>query len=210
MNELTLMDQLWAKRPSQAAKLKAFADEWLTGEVSGKRFNLINAARVAGYHPSEKNPYFIGSKCFRHPAVKEYINKRLEEYAMSSAEILMRFTEIARANVGECLELGPHGELKINNEILMEKQHVIKNFGLDSNGNFKVEFHNAHEALRDLAKARGLLKDSVEVGGVGGGPLTVQVQFVGINGQPEQHMPQANTELLPPAANIEDAEWDEL
>jgi len=176
---------------------KLFADEWLTGDHTGKPFNGRAAYEFAGYHPTESNPSGNASKLLRHPLVKAYIEERLEEHSMDATEIMLRFTDIARSNIGDILELDPQGNLIVNEEAVMENKHFVKSFGYDSNGNTKIEFHDPVGALRDLARVHSMFHDSIEVGGVGGVPLSVRVEFVMPDGQQAQLGP-TNEELEKP------------
>lgn len=178
------------------ARMQAFADEWLTGRVSGKRFNNIEAARVAGYNVDGPNPSQQGTRLLRHPAVKAYIDKRMRENSMSAAEVLARFTEIARAQVGDIVKINEHGRLDIDAEKVIEYKQYIKNFGFDANGVPKIEFYDAHQALRDIARVLGMMKDGLEVSGPGGGsvPVAMTVQFVNPDGSTTTVAPEAPEE----------------
>jgi len=169
--------------------MQLFADEWLTGEHTGKRFHIANAYKHAGYTVSEVNPSANGSKLLRHPEVQEYIQKRMDEHAMSATEVLLRFTEIARSEVGDVVTLDPTGShLKIDPEAVIENKQFISEFGFDSNGHPKIKFHDALAALRDIARVRGMMKDGLEISGPGGGAVTMKVVFVdpdGSDGRPD-------------------------
>jgi len=158
--------------------MQLFADEWLTGAHTGKRFNGVKAYEYAGYKLDVVNPSANPSKLLRHPDVAEYIRKRMDEYAMSAEEVLLRFTAIARSEVGDVVKIGPNGHLMIDPEAVLENKEFIKSFGFDSNGNPKVEFHDALAALRDIARIKGQFKDGLELSGAGGAPVTMQVVFV--------------------------------
>ena len=191
-------------------RMKVFADEWLTGAATGKKFNARAAAEHAGYSTAGQNPYQRGSKLLRHPEIREYIQKQLDEFSMSATEVLLRFTDLARADLGSAVKKGAHGGLVYDEEaILKELRPYIKSFTIDSNGNPKVEFHDPVQALRDIARIRGMLKDGIEVSGPGGGavPVAMSVQFVDPDGtqsdlnkeRPENAVPQEDF------SDIEDA-----
>lgn len=166
-------------------KQQAFADEWLTGAATGKQFNARAAAEHAGYTLTETNPYSTGSKLLRHPEVKAYIDKAMKSQSMSAMEVLGRFTEIARAEIGDVVTKDDvTGRLKIDPDAVIENKKFIKAFGFDSNGNPKIDFHDTMQALRDIARVLGMMKDGLEVSGPGGGavPVAVQVQFVRADG----------------------------
>src|SRR5690606_38381780 len=106
-------------------------------------------------------------------------------FAMSAEEVLSRFSDIARAQVGDILTQNHSGSLVIDPEEVLKLRHVVKSFTYDSNGNPKIEFYDAHQALRDIARVRGIMKDGLEVSGPGGGavPVSMTVQFVRPNGE---------------------------
>ena len=159
------------------ARMKVFADEWLTGAETGKQFHGLAAYKHAGYTISESQPYANASKLLRHPEVQEYIKKRMDEFAMSAEEALLRFTAIARSEVGSVVKKGPTGALIIDSDAVLENKAFISKFGFDSNGYPKIEFHDALQALRDIARVRGMMKDGLELTGAGGAAV-LQVQFV--------------------------------
>ena len=171
MGSITAVNQI---KPKQ----QAFADEYLTGEKSGKAFNGFAAARAVGY------PEQYASRLLRHPAVTAYIKEKLDLISMSTTEILMRFSDIARGEVGEVVTLRTLDNgaqvLDIDPVKVVEKRRLIKGFSFDSNGNPKVEFHDPMDALKQVARIRGMLKDGLEVSGPGGGavPVAMQVHFV--------------------------------
>ncbi len=164
-----------------------FADEWLTGANTGKQFHGTAAYEFAGYKLSESNPHTNASKLLRHPKVREYIKKRMDEHAMDATEVLLRMSAIARAQAGDvvALESTPDGghKLVIDPEEVIKNSQFIKSFGYDASGNPKIEFHDALSALRDVAKIRGMMKDGVEITGAGGGAIIAQIQFVAPDGQ---------------------------
>tara|TARA_B100000749_G_C18399009_1_gene453845 strand:- start:479 stop:1126 length:648 start_codon:yes stop_codon:yes gene_type:complete len=169
------------------AKQKMFADEWLTGANTGKRFNGRAAYEYAGYVIPDSNNSGNASKLLRHPNVREYIQERLDEHTMDATEVLLRFTEIARSEMGDIVKRDPRtGALQVDNEAVVENSRFIKSFAFDSNGNPKIEFHDAVAALRDLARVHSMFHDSLEIGGPGGVPLTVNVNFVLPNGESAQ------------------------
>ena len=167
-------------------RMQLFADEWLTGANTGKQFHGAAAYAYAGYTVSEANPSANASKLLRHPKVKEYIEKRMDEHAMSATEVLLRFTAIARSEVGDVVTLNPaKTDLMIDPEAVIDNKQFIAEFGFDANGHPKIKFHDALAALRDIARVRGMLKDGLEISGTGGGPVVMQVQFIDMDGKSE-------------------------
>lgn len=164
---------------------RVFADEWLTGEHTGKRFNGRAAYEHAGYAFNEANPHSNPSKLLRHPKVQKYIASRLQEYTMDAQEVLIRLTEIARGNYGDILKKDPQTQrLKIDHDKVKELKHLVKSYGFDSNGNEKIEFHDPMRAIENIAKVLDMFKTQLEITGPGGGPIThrYEVQFVAPDG----------------------------
>jgi hypothetical protein len=188
--------------------MQLFADEYLTGSATGKQFNAKAAAIHAGY--SEHSAHQIGPKLLKHPGVSQYLKQYFAEHTMSAQEVLHRFTNIARNNAGDILELSPAGHLTINhNQVILQKQ-FIKSFTYDSNGNPKIEFHDAHAALRDIAKVLGMLTDNVTLSAPGGGPVpvTMTVQFIRPDGSvttPVPALPQNND-----SNQYDEADWEPI
>ena len=160
---------------------KIFADEWLSGANTGKRFNGVAAYEYAGYTLSEANPSANPSKLLRHPKVKAYISKRLDEFTLSQEEIMLRYSELARFSAGQVLMLNEHGRLAFDHVELHRYRHFIKSFGYDSNGHLKVEFHDPVAALKEMGRIRGMFKEGIQIGGEGGA-VNFQVQFVAADG----------------------------
>lgn len=194
-------------------KMLVFANEYLTGAVTGCRFNATKAALHAVGPGKTDHQYSLrGYAWLRHPEVRKYIEKRLDEYSMSAGEVLARFTDIARSEAGAILEMDPTETfLKIDPKKVIQNRRFVKSFGYDANGNPKIEFHDALGALRDIAKVRGMLKEGLEVSGPGGGavPVKMVVEFVLPNGEKEGPIQPALTEGEQPADGY-DEEWYEL
>jgi hypothetical protein len=191
-------------------KMKVFADEYISGAVSGKPYNANAALKVAKYGERCQNSY--GSRLLRHPSVQAYIEKRLNENSISAAEIVSRWSDIARFNVGEVVKLDPTGtHVVFDPKEIIKNRTFIKSFGTDSNGNPKIEFHDPTVALQQLTRIRGLTGESGGLMGGGGAPVTVVVVFVNPDGGQVGPVPQQ----LPPPEPEEDwetfeAELEEL
>ena len=74
-------------------KQKRFCDEYLVD------LNGTQAAIRAGY--SKKSARFIGSDHLTKPNIRAYIDKRLEDAAMSKTEALKLVSDIAKGNLGD-------------------------------------------------------------------------------------------------------------
>jgi len=163
-------------------RMKIFADEWLTGTGTGKRFNATAAYEYAGYQLPPSNPGANASKMLRHPEVNAYIKKQLDEHAMGATEVLLRFSDVARFDVGDVVRQNPNSQrLEIDPTKVLEYKRFVKSFGLDSNGEYKIEFHDPMAALRDITRILGMVKDGLDIH-TGGGAATLTVNFVDADG----------------------------
>lgn len=163
-------------------KMKVFVDEYLTGAHTGKQFNATRAYEYAGYKLPKSNPSTHASRMLRHPKIREYIKKVVMDMTMSMEEVMMRFSDVARGNIGEIVTRDGHGNLTMDPEKVLEKKHLIKQFGFDSNGNPKVEFHDSMDALKQMARVYGMYKDQLGLTGPGGSAV-LQVKFVSPDGE---------------------------
>ena len=162
---------------------RIFADEWLTGEHTGKPFNGRAAHEYAGYKVDNANPSANASKLLRHPKVAVYIRSRLDELGMSAAEVLMRFAKVARSEMGDIIVKSPDGgKLLLDVDKVLENKALISKFGYDSNGNPKIEFHDSQRALEQVARVLGMFKDGLELSGPGGVPVVMKVEFIDADG----------------------------
>jgi hypothetical protein len=196
-SEMSIAPNVQGNKRRLTHKMILFCDEYISGAATGKPFNGRAAAQHAGYAVPASNPSTVASTLLRHPLVQEYIKKQLDSLSMSAAEVLARFTDIARLEVGSVVKVNSHGRLEIDAEAVLENKKFIKQFGFDSNGNPKIEFHDSHAALRDIARVRGMMKDGLEVSGPGGGsvPVAMTVNFVAPNGQPTYPTPEQPKQL---------------
>lgn len=92
---------------------------------------------------------------------------------MGPDEVLVRLANIARAEVGDFIEIHANGTWTVNLEKAKEaaKLGLVRELGYDRDGNIKFKLHDSHSALRDLARIHGLFVDRQEVSGPDGGPL---------------------------------------
>lgn len=155
--------------------MRAFVEEYCTGEQSGKKFNFTRAADTAGY----ADPPSQGHRLYRRPDVKAAINWRLNQLVIGNEEIVARLNALATTELGEAVDTSGTYP-KYNIEFIKANPHLVKSFKLDSNGNPVFEFHDPHAALKDLMKVRGMGKEGLEISGPGGGavPVQLQVNFV--------------------------------
>jgi hypothetical protein len=167
-------------------KYAAFVTEYCTGEVRGKKYNATSAAIVAGY--AESGAHVRGSALMKRDDVKAAVQELLGEISMQAEEIVARLSDIARAEIGNIVDIMDNGQIRMSSDELKKLKPFIKSFSWDSNGNPKIEFHDPHAAIKDLARIRGLNKDGLELTGANGGPIQVQLN---INFHSPQFIPEA-------------------
>lgn len=76
-------------------KQKAFIEHYL------ETWNATEAARRAGYKGNDNTLGVVGFENLRKPKIAEFIKKRLSEKVMSADEVLSRFSDVARSDIGD-------------------------------------------------------------------------------------------------------------
>lgn len=178
-------DQALAALP---AKRRKFVIEYL------RDLNGTQAAIRAGYAAASASVQ--ASQILSILKVREAIDAGMDIYAMPAGEILLRLTRIARGSIADVLRLPPAsyaaaqatlaagGATPLPTAIdswaidLVKAQQtgaidLVKTIKETEHGP-AVEMYSAHEALRDLAKIRGLAIDRKEISGPGGGAIPLQ------------------------------------
>lgn len=158
-------------------KQRRFVDEYL------KDFNATQAAIRAGY--SQKSAALIGCENIRKPNIEAEISRWLDERAMRSNEIVDRLTSHSKGDMGDfvdisgvsfSLNLRKAKELGLTHLIKKVKDRVVMTSDKDGNEtethHIEIELYDAHAALVDLGKIRGLFID--RIGGADGGPIEIK------------------------------------
>lgn len=181
-------------------KQNEFIDAYLTG---ASRFDATKAAKAAGY--SDRTAYAIGWENLRKPEIKAEIERRLDEVKLSKGAVLAGLADIANGDLADFMEITPMGwnvSLLLhdeNGELIRDeygkpirnpktklikkiKQKVTTINGKDGEDKeiieTELELYSAQDAYRDMGKHYGLLKDSVEVTGAGGGPVETTITHI--------------------------------
>lgn len=156
--------------------MRKFVEFYVQGAPpTGRRFNKSASALAAGYSEGPNTGY----RLYGRADVRAAIDWHLDQVSLSNREIEGRLIEMATAEIGEILDTS--GVVaKIDIKKLEKYKHLIKSVNYDSNGNLRVEFHDAHRALQDLIRIRGMAKEGVELSGPGGAavPIQIAVNFV--------------------------------
>ena len=180
---------------SLTGKQQSFINAYL----GAARFNATEAARLAGYEGNDATLAQVGYENLRKPEVANEINLRMNEAAMSANEILDRLSQIARGEVADFFDEDGKFDLKTARKLkkagLLKKlksKRTSKRVDTITEGDndnretletaliyeeVEFELYSAHEALRDLGKFHKLFNDRQEIGGVGGGPIQVNVVY---------------------------------
>lgn len=194
---LTPHERYAAALASLSAQRRRFVAEYLVD------LRQRDAAIRAGY--SAKSADALASQILKNPKVFEAVQAGLELYAMPEPEILLRLSRIARGSLADVLRLPPasyeaaaqtlaaDGSTPIPSAIdswaidLVKAQqtgaiHLVKKLKEGEHGP-EVELYSAHEALRDLAKIRGMTVDRAETRHEGG--LTIRVEYADTDPDPD-------------------------
>lgn len=152
-------------------KQRRFIDEYMMD------LNATAAAKRAGY--SEKTAYSIGHENLRKPEIREAVDARLAEAAMSADEAIARLTRMARGDISPFAgtAFGEDGKLHFTVDLTSPEAkahyHLIKKLKFNTAGLPEIELHDAKDALVQLLKLHGAFVDKVEHSGPDGGPLQV-------------------------------------
>ena len=148
-------------------KQRVFISEYLR-DFNGKR-----AAIRAGYSP--KTASVIASENLVKPNVKAEIDRLLDERSMKPSEIIDRMTSHGRGDMGDFLDiegvayslnLEKAKELGLTHLIKKIKERTVMTSGKDGDTEthfLEVELYDAHAALVDLGKIRGLFVDKTDI-----------------------------------------------
>lgn len=148
--------------------------------------NATQAAIRAGY--SEHSAYSCGQRMLKNVEIQAAIQQKLNDSAMKSDEILQKLTEIARADMGDFLDVSSMAfQLDLNKAKEQDKLKLIKKikqFTVIKNGkdgdeeNTRIEFELLDQlrALELLGKYRKLFIDRTDITS-GGEPLVNQEIF---------------------------------
>jgi phage terminase small subunit len=140
-------------------KQMAFIDAYL-GDA---KLVASRAAILAGY--PENSARQVGSENLSKPHIRAEIDRRLSDRAKSADEILDALVETAFPEVADLVEVDEGtGEPKINYQKARDtnRLHLLPELHRTEHG-WRLRWPDRLEALKTLAKAKGLLKDTAEV-----------------------------------------------
>ncbi len=145
-------------------KQRAFIDAYL-GEAN---FNSIQAARLAGYKGNGKTLAQVGYENLRKPDIAKEVKTRLEAKAMSADELIMRWGDQARVNVGQYYD--EDGIFKLEQFKADGHGQLIKSIKPGRDGPI-IEFVDKMKSQELIARHLGMLIDKSEVIEIDGGDL---------------------------------------
>lgn len=141
-------------------KQQLFVDEYL------KSFNATKAAKAAGY--SEHTATEIGAENLRKPHLREAIDQRLTESAMSANEVLMRLAKQARGSMADYVKIIEGGNVPMIDWAKAAKDGMLDNMSQITIEEGKITFklYDAQAALVHLGKYHGLFAATVNIPGL--------------------------------------------
>jgi hypothetical protein len=124
-----------------------------------KCWNATEAARRAGY----KDPSQAGYENKIKQEIREIINERLANKAMSADEVLARLSEQATADMGDFLSASGRGiRLDLKRARELGKLHLVRKYN-KTNGGTSIELVDAKDALVQLGRHYKLFTDKIEI-----------------------------------------------
>lgn len=134
-------------------KQRVFIAEYL------KDFNATQSAIRAGY--SAKSAYSIGQELLKKPEISSAIEHEITERTMKPEEILTRFAEHARGDIGTFADEDGHITLKNKPTRLIKKLKTTRRTSKDGEDfiTTEIELHDPQAALSQLSRIAGLFND---------------------------------------------------
>jgi phage terminase small subunit len=134
-------------------KQTVFVTEYL------KDFNATQAAIRAGY--SENAARAISSKLLTKADIKSTIEHEIAERSMHPSEILVRFAEHARGDIGTFADDDGHITLKDKPTRLIKKLKTTRRTSKDGEDfiTTEIELHDPQAALSQLSRMAGMFND---------------------------------------------------
>jgi len=147
---------------------RAWVEEYLSC------WNATEAARRVGYG----SPNNQGPRLLLNASVQEYIQKRIDEKAMSADEVLLRLGEHARGDMGDFLDISSmafhidmnkakeKGITRLIKKTKMRTTTTLSKEGVETETHdIEIELYDAQSALEKLGKHHKLFSENIELGG---------------------------------------------
>jgi hypothetical protein len=134
-----------------SSKQQAFVYHYLTC------WNAAESARRAGYNGKSN---VVGSQLLANLSIKAEIERRKADLIMSADEVMVRFTQQARAEYSEYIR--EDSTVDVAGLVKAGKAHLIKKIKPTRHGK-EIEFYDAQGPLELIGKQQGLFTDKIEV-----------------------------------------------
>jgi len=159
-------------------KQQAFISCYLT------TWNASEAARLAGY--SERSARFIGRENLTKPYIQAAIKARLDDLSVSSDEVIVRLTDIARGSLEDFIDIDDTGGIRLDlaKAARLGKLHLIKRLEPTEWG-WRIELYDAQAALVQLGKALGVFKEETHRDEIGIALAAILIRLADERSQPE-------------------------
>jgi len=127
-------------------------------------WNATEAARRAGYRGNYDTLKAVGYENLTKPHLRERIQERLREKALSADEVLARLSEQARNSIADFIEPVPGRSraFMLNMDEIKARGHLIKKIKMTINGP-EIELYDGQAALNLMGKHFALFTDRIEV-----------------------------------------------
>jgi len=142
-------------------KRRVFVEEYL------RCWNGTEAARRAGYAWPRRE----ASRLLSNVDIREIVEGRIREKAMSADEVLVHLADIARFDAG--LLLGKAGVIDWDKAKEQGHTRFVKKLDWAATGGLKVEMYDKMDALELLGKHQAMWVERREVSGPGGAAIEV-------------------------------------
>jgi phage terminase small subunit len=134
-------------------KQSAFVEHYL------QTWNATEAARRAEYNGTYESLRVIGSQNLTKPHIKQFIEQRMREMAMSADEVLARLAEMASADVS--FFFNDVGVLQWDK--VKEKGYLIKKIVHHKGNRISLELYDAKDALGQIGRHHQLFTDKIKI-----------------------------------------------
>lgn len=152
-------------------------------------FNATEAARSAGYQGSDNVLAVTGYSNLRNPKISSEVSKRMNEHCASANEVLDVLTKQMRGSLVDVIRAT--GDIELADKLqaagvdkLLKKHKIRRSIRTTRDGDtvedvtHEFEIHDPQAAAVHIGKHHKLFTDKHEIGGIGGGPLKIEVEFV--------------------------------
>lgn len=142
-------------------KRRAWLEEYL------HCWNATEAARRVDY----KHPNTQGPRLLLDVGIQAEIQQRLDELKMSADEVLIRLSEMGRADISEFIN--NYGGIDWGK--VRDKGYLVKKVRHNKGKNSEIELHDAQSALALIGKHHGLFVERQEITGKDGADLRLVI-----------------------------------